>query len=173
MQPARGCELLQARQALREPVTRDMLEVRVDGEAVRHAEGRQVIHALRDRDVAALGDEQRVLQAVGNVSEDDAHLLRCLQEELVAVVAHALRVVDRLAGADAEQDVVRLMVALLQVVHVVGADERQVQLFGERQQATIDDLLPKDVAQPCGGLERRPRLLHPQRAGDFTFQTAA
>ena len=87
---------------------------------------RQVVLPLRDRDVAALGDEQRVLQRVGMVLEDRRHLLGGLQEELIAGVAQALRVVDRLAGADAEQDVVRLVVALPQVVHVVGRDERQV-----------------------------------------------
>ena len=59
-------------------------------------------------------------QRVGMVAEDRGHLLGGLQEELIAGVAKALRVVDGLARADAQQDVVRLVVALPQVVHVVG-----------------------------------------------------
>ena len=111
-----------------------------------------------------------------------------LQEELIAGVAQALLVVDRLAGADAEQDVVRLVVALPQVVDVVGRDQRQVQLAGEREQALVDDLLlldalvlhleeevarAEDVAQAGGRLERRLRLLDLQRARHFAFQAAA
>ncbi len=61
-------ELPQARQPLREPVARHVLEVLIEREALGHAEGRQVVLPLRDRDVAALGDEQRVLQRVGMVA---------------------------------------------------------------------------------------------------------
>ena len=140
-----GRELPQARQPLREALARDVLEVRVDREAVGHAEGRQMVLPLRDRDVAALGDEQRVPQRLGMILEDGRHLLGGLQEELIARVAQPLRVVDRLAGADAQQDVVRLVIALPQVVHVVGGDERQVELARERQDAAVDDLLLLDA----------------------------
>ena len=75
--------------------------------------------------LTALGDAQRVRERLGMVAEDRRHLLGGLQEELSPVVAQPLRVVDGLAGADAQQDVVRLVVALPQVVHVVGGDERQ------------------------------------------------
>ena len=181
-------QLAQPRQPLRKPFARHVLEVAVDGEALGHAEGRQVVLSLRNRDVAALGNEQRVLQRVGDVLEDNAHLLGRLQEELIAVVAQALRIVDGLAGADAEQDVVRLMIALLQIVHVVRADERQVQLVRERQQASVDDRLfldplilhleeevvrPEDVAETAGRFERGTRLLDLQRARHLALEAAA
>ena len=75
------------------------------------------------------------LQRVVVADEDVGHLLGGLEEELIAGVAQPLLVVDRLARADAQQDVVRLVVALAQVVHVVGRDQRQVQLARERNQA--------------------------------------
>ncbi len=59
-----GRQLLQPRQALREAFARDVLEVLVEREAVGHAERRQVVLPLRDRDVAALGDQQRVREAL-------------------------------------------------------------------------------------------------------------
>src|SRR6185503_13590384 len=67
-------------------------------------------------------------------------------------------------------------------------DERQLQFARERDDAAIDNLLlvdplvlhleeevvlPKNVAQPRRGLERRTRLLHLERAGDLTLETAA
>ncbi len=125
---------------------------------------------------------------LGVVLEDRRHLLGRLQEELIAGVAKALRVVHRLPGADAQQDVVRLIVALPQVVHVVGRDERQLELAGERHDAAIDDLLlldalvlhleeevvlAEDVAQPRRRLERRPRLLHFERARHLALEAAA
>jgi hypothetical protein len=135
-----------------------------------------------------LGDEHRVLHRVEMVLENDGHLLRGLEEELIAGVAHPLSVVDRLAGADAEQNVVRLRVALPQVVHVVGRHERQVELFGQWHEAAVDDqllldplilhleeevVLPHDVAEPRGRFERRPGLLDLECARDFTLQATA
>ena len=186
--PSGRGELLQARHPLREAFARDVLEVRVEREPFGDAKRRQVILPLRDRDVAALGDEHRVAKRLGVILEDSRHLLGRLQEELIAGVAKALRVVDGLPGADAEKDVVRLVVALPQVVHVVGRNERQLEIARERDDAAIDDLLLLDalvlhleeevvlaenVAQPRGRLERGTRLLHLERARDLALETAA
>ena len=167
-EPPGSRQLLKPRQALGEAFARDVLEVLVERESVRHAKRGQMVLPLRDRDVAALGDEHRVPQRLRMVLEDGRHLLGGLEKELIAGVAEALRVVDRLARADAEQDVVRLVVALPQVVHVVGGDEREPEIAGQRNDAAVDDLLlldalilhleeevvlPQDVAQAA----RRPR----------------
>ena len=129
--------------------------------------------------------EHRVPQRLRMILEHRGHLLGRLEEELIAGVAQALRIVDGLAGPDAEQDVVRLVIALLQVMHVVGADERQVEIARERQRAPVDDLLLLDalvlhleeeivraenVAQPPGRIERGTRLFDLQRAGNFPFR---
>ena len=63
------------------------------------------------------------------------------------MILQPVLVVDRLAGADAQQDVVRLVIAVPQVMHVVGDDERHVQIAGDRQQAVVDDALLVDALE--------------------------
>src|SRR5688572_10131901 len=143
---------------------------------------------LRDGDVASLGYTYGVSEGLLVTGKHGRHLFCRLQEELVAGVAQALRIVDGFSGADAEQDVVRLVVALPQVMDVVGGDQWQVQFPRQRDDAAIDHLLlfdalvlhlekevvaAKDVAQPCRGLECRPRLLRAERAGHFALQATA
>ena len=187
-QAAFAGELPQARQPLLESLARHLLEVLVQRRAWRHVEAGQVVDPLRDRDVAALGNPDRVRQRIGVVSEHRLHLLGGLEKELIAGVAQALGVVDGLARADAQQDVVRLRVALPQVVDVVGGHERQVQLAGQGQDALVDDLLlldtlvlhlqeevarAQDVAQPRRRFQRRPRLFDLERARHLPLQAAA
>ncbi len=105
-----GREALQSWQPVRESLAHDVLEIVVEGETGRDVEVGQVIGRARQIDVAALGNSSRVRQRVGKVLEDVRHFLGSLQVELVAVVPQALGVVDRLAGSDAEQHVVRLEV---------------------------------------------------------------
>ena len=127
-------------------------------------------------------------EGVGVIAEHRLHLLGRLEEELVAGVPEPLRVVHGLAGADAQQDVVRLGIALAEVVHVVGRHQREIQLPGQRQDALVDDLLildplvlhleeevagPEDIAQAGGGLERGPGLLDLECAGHFALEAAA
>ena len=135
-----------------------------------------------------LGDARRVGERVGILAEAFPHLLRRLQVELVGPVLQPMRVVDRLAGADAQQDVVRLVIAVAQVVDVVGDHHREIELPRQRRQAVVDDLL---LAQPLVlHLEeevalaedfrvlpgRRPRLLDlvlVDALGDLALQAAA
>ena len=181
-------QLAQPDQALGKALARDVLEVAVDVEAFGHVELRQVDLPARNLDVDALGDAHRVAERLGMILEDLRHLGGGLQEELIAVIAQPLRVVDRLPGADAQQDVVRLEVVLPQVVHVVGADQRQVQIARDRQQPGIDDALlvdalelhlekevavAEDVAIAGGGGHRALRLLAANLAGHLAFQAAA
>ena len=165
-----------------------MLEVVVQRVGRRHGEIRQVVLVVRNIDAAPLGDPQRVRQRFRHLAEDLLHFLRGLQIELIAVIAQAIAIVDVLAGADAEQDVVRTMIAVRQVVHVVGRDERHVQLARDRHQPLVDDQLlldalilhleeeiarPENVAELRGGLERLPLAPGPDFARDFALQAAA
>ena len=52
------------------------------------------------------------------------HLLRGLEVELVGVEAPVVRVLERVAGLDAEQGLVRIGVAGIEVVDVTCGDER-------------------------------------------------
>ena len=185
--PPRG-EVLQPRESRREAVPHDMLEVLIEGEAGRHVEVGQLVLGTGQIDVAPLGDADRILQRFREVPEDLRHLLGRLQVELVAVVAQPLGVVDRLAGADAQQNVVRLEVRVRQVVDVVGHDERQAEILRDRLKADVDDPLivdalvlhlqkevvgAEDVPIRRRRIDRPLLLLRADPGGDLTLEAAA
>ena len=64
-----------------------------------------------------------------------------LEEELVGVELPVLRVLERVAGLDAEERLVRVRVGGVEVVDVAGRDERQAHLLGERDQLRVQRLL--------------------------------
>ena len=91
-------------------------------------------------------------------------------------------------GADAQQDVVRVRVGVAQVVHVVRADQRQLQIARDGRQPAVDeplllDAVPlhleeevfgaEDVAIRAGRLDRLAFLLMRQPLGDLALQAAA
>ncbi len=121
-----------------------MLEVRVERVARRHCKVRQVVVGRAQVELAAFGNGDRVPQCVREIAKDGGHLVGRLQKELVPVIAQTLRVLHVLAGPDAQQDVVGAMVGLPQVVHIVGADHRDVERLGDRRQPTVDDALLVD-----------------------------
>ncbi len=133
--------------------------------------------ALGERDVAALGDEQRVVAGLGQVAPELAHLRGALEVELVGVELEPVGVGQRGAGLHAQQDRVRGGVVGAGVVQVVGGDQRQVELLGEAQQVLVHaplDVEPvvhqlgevvaraEHVAQLGGGLERLVVLAQPE-----------
>ncbi len=136
-----GRERPEARQPLGEAVVDDVLEVLVQREAGGHVEVRQMVLPLVELHRAPVGDAHGVGERLRELGEERRHLGRSLQEELIAVIAQPLGIVDRLAGADAQQDVVRLEVVAPQVVHVVRADHRQAELTRQPGQAGVDDAL--------------------------------
>ena len=96
---------------------------------------RQQDAAELDLDVAALRHLERAGERVVEPREVERHLLRGLEEELVRVEAPVVRVLERVAGLDAEQGLVRVRVVGVQVVHVTRRDERQARLLGEGDRA--------------------------------------
>ena len=181
-------QITQARQALLEPLSDDMLEILVDRETLRHVEARQVVLLRTQVDVAALGNRHRVLQRFREIPKYLGHFLRRLEIELVAVVPQALLVLDVLAGPDAQQHVVRAVVCLPQVVHVVRADQRHAYFLRDWRQPAVDDQLlvdplvlhfqkkipgTQDVAEGRGRLDRPPLLLETQVRGDLSLQATA
>ena len=63
--------------------------------------------------------------------ENLCHLFAALDVVLVAVVTHAVFIGDHFPGADAEQDVVSFVVIGIEVVAVVGRNDRQTKLLGD------------------------------------------
>src|SRR5208282_5899584 len=91
----------QCRHTPRVPLARDVHEIAVDGVAGRNFELRERRGNFFEAQAAALGDVERSRQDVGRIFEDTSHFVVALDEELVAIELHALRVVDGLAGLDA------------------------------------------------------------------------
>ena len=109
----------------------------VVGEALGQGELGQQRLAELDLDVAALGDQQRVVARprVRLLGEEPAHLVRGLEVVLLAVELEAGRVAHHRVGLDAQQGVVGLGVLPGDVVAVVGGQQRGAQLAADLQQA--------------------------------------
>ncbi len=94
-----------------------------------------------DLEVDHLRDAERVGQGLRELREEGCHLVGALHVEFGAVEAHAPRLVALLARADAQEQVVRLGVAALEVVHVVRADEGEPRAPRDGDEALVRDLL--------------------------------
>ena len=95
--------------------------------------------------MAALGNAERVGERLRIILEDLGHFLGSLQIKLIPVIPEPLGVVHRLARPDAQQHVVRLEIGILQVMDIVGGDERQAQVFRDRLESGVDDELLVDT----------------------------
>jgi hypothetical protein len=81
-----------------------------------------------DFDIAALGDLQRGIAGLRHLGKQRAHFLGGLEIDLRGV-GHAVLVVDARAGADADHDVVGLVIVAVEEMHVVGGDGFEAVLF--------------------------------------------
>ncbi len=111
----------------------------------RARELRQQLLVLERRRLDALGDQQRVVARLGQLSERRPHLRRRLQVELVGLELEAGRIGQGGAGLHAQQHLVRRAVGLLGVVQVVGGDQREVELLGDLDQLRERALLDVDA----------------------------
>ncbi len=111
------------------------------GLAVGHREARHVVRRGVEFDLAALSDEQRVVACLRVIAEQLAHLLRRLDVIAVTVELEAVRVVHRRTRLHAQQRFVSVCLVLVRIVRVVGADERDVEIFRELQQVAHDAAL--------------------------------
>ena len=108
------------------------------GLALGAVEARHVLaRRLGERDVAALGDEQRVVARLGQLAPELPHLLRRLEVVAVAREREPLpgpvagRDVHGRAGVDAEQVLLARRVLAHDVVRVVGGQERDLQVAAQ------------------------------------------
>ena len=166
------------RVALVEPLLHLLAEPGVLGLPLRDGELRHVgADALVEDGLDLLRDVERVVAGLGQLAEEGAHLLGRLQVVAVAVELESLGL--RLAGArgDTQQGVVGVRVVGVDVVQVVGGDQRQAQVFGQPQQVVPDPgldvepvvhqfdvevALTEDVAELGGRGDRVVVLAEPQ-----------
>jgi hypothetical protein len=90
---------------------------------------------------ALLGYLGGVLQSLGEVFEQALHLLGRTHVQFVGVVPHAAGIVDGRAGGDAQKNVVGPVIALVEVVTIVGGHQRQLGLGGELCKHLVDHRL--------------------------------
>ena len=96
---------------------------------LRQLELRQVILAEGEVKLAPVGNALGVLHGVGITGEQLLHLLRGADVEIPGLIAHAVFIVNGLAGLDAQQHVVAFGVLLPEIVGVVGADQGNARLL--------------------------------------------
>ena len=157
----------------------------LDGVAVRNREVRDPQLAERQREVGHLGDPPGVRDRLGMVREEGRHLGRRLDVELGGLEPHPVGRVEVVAGADAEQDVVRLGLVLADVMEVVGDHERQPGLGRQPEQLLVEPallghavvleleeeaVLAEDVAVLAGEVPRELPVLDLERLGDLAAE---
>ena len=142
----------------------------LDGVAVGHREVRDTELAERQLEVDHLRDPAGVEQRLALVRESRVHLRGGLEVEVRALEAHPVGRVDVVPGADAQQDVVRLVLRLVDVVEVVGDDERKPGLGCETQELLVEPALLRDPV--VLELEEEPVLAEdvPVLAGELPGQ---
>ena len=120
-------------------------EPAVFGLTIGHGEARHVVRRGVELDLAALGDEKRVVAGLGVITEHLPHFGRSLDVVAIAVELEAVRVIESRARLHAQQRRVRVGLVLVRVVRVVGRDERDVEVFREPQQIGHDASLDRET----------------------------
>ena len=154
--------------------------------ALGHREARDPELAERQLHVHRLGDGPGTADGVQVVREERRHLGRRLEVELGRLEAEALVVsLTLVPGADAQQDVVRLVLIAPDVVQVVGDDEVQAHLPPERDQLGVqgallgqpvvlqlkeEALAAEDLLVDAGRLAGQVPVVHFESLGDLAAQ---
>ena len=141
--------------------------------------------AERQLEVGHLGDAPGVREGLGELAEERLHLGGALQVEVGRLEAHPTRRVEVRARAHAEEHVVGLRLAAMDVVEVVRGDEREPDLRGEAQQLLVQGALlgeavvleleeeavgPEDVRIAAGKGSRGGPVVVLERARDLAVQ---
>jgi hypothetical protein len=95
----------------------------------------------RELQVAVVRDAAGIRDGARELGEGWGYLLRGFDVELIGVELHPVRVATRLAGLQAEHQFVRVRIFFLEVVAVIGACHRDIELPMDLDQAGIGDAL--------------------------------
>jgi len=121
-----------------------------------------------------------VAQLLGIGAECARHLLGRLDIKFVGIETPSRFISHRLAGLDAEQDFVRLGVFAMQVMAIIGRDQRQPDLFADFAQRLVIRRMElvvlefeivaarKHFGVRLGGLARLVHAILPEPSRDLT-----
>ena len=107
--------------------------------------GRDLV-LLREGDGGLIRDAQRILQDILASGEPLGDLGRALEVEALVVV-HPVGVGEILAQADAEENVVGVVIVARKEVRVVGGEDGEIQLRGELEDAAVESRLVLGVVR--------------------------
>ena len=173
--------------ALAQPLRQQVPQVAFAREVLGRMEHRVVQLVELDLQVAFLGHLQRVLHRLRHLGEARLHFLGRTQVELLVGVLQPFGVRQLRLRADADEAIVRVRVALLDVMDVVGRDELQAELlrpgnqlpvdlglFGQAVvlQLQVEVLRPKRLLEPVNRLARPRQLVPLNGFRDFACQAA-
>ncbi len=112
----------------------------------RDGERRQMQLPKLERHLAAFRDAHGVSQRLRHILEMQAHLLGRFQVQLVGIDLQPVFILHGFAGLDADQDFLRARVRPVDVMHVVGRDQRNAGFLRKRHQRAVHlQLLGKPV----------------------------
>ena len=157
----------------------------LDRVPLRHGEVRDAQLPQRQLHIDHLRDPAGVQQCGALIGEQRLHRGRRLQPEVARFELHPVGRIEVVARADAQQDVMRLVLRLLHVMEVVRDDQRQSDLRREPQQLLVEPALlretvvlqfkvetvsPKDVRVLAGHTPREIPVLGLERACDLAVE---
>ena len=125
--------------AAEEPFGELLAEVAFPGEMLGRIEHGVVQLAEFDLQITLVHDLEGVFDGIGDLGEARLHLVGAAQIKLFRHIAraHALRIAEHGLGADADQAIVGVRVAFLDVMNVVGRDAFQAEILGENEEFAI------------------------------------
>src|SRR5438067_1358768 len=121
-----------------------MPQVTLAREMLRRMENRIMKLAELDLEIAFVSYLERVLHCLGRLDKTRFHLLRRAQIKLFLRIFHSLRVRQKRLCPDADQAVMGVRMALLQVMNVVARDQFKAELFGPGNQLAVHLRLLRD-----------------------------
>ncbi len=152
-----------------------------------HVEVRKWIADFFQPHIAAFRDSQGAGEHVRRVFEDALHFVMTLDEKFRALELHAIGVLNRLAGLDAQHHVLGVSVVLAEIVAVVGRHHGKAKIFFQAEQVGMDAMLllqtlvlnlqkkvvrAKNVTVDRGSGAGRVVVIFHQALGHFAFQAA-
>ena len=91
--------------------------------------------------ITSFRDLNRISTCFRGKGEKLIHFLRTFHIELPALITHTVFIQNGLARLDAKQDIMRVSVFFIDIMTVIGTDERDASFSTHLHQCLIDDLL--------------------------------
>src|SRR5260370_10175852 len=118
-----------------------MLDVAVERVSIGHIEMREGVADFVETQVAAFCDRPRASENVRSIFEYLVYRVMTLDVELAALELHPVRILDALAGLNADHHVLRVGVVFAEIMTVVGGDHRNPEFFFQPEEIGMDAVL--------------------------------